>query len=116
MYIQGIPPKEIADTLHLNKVAMRRYMHMVRTRIRLTDYTFSPEVRREVAQSTVNKIMVENADSRDPNRQRLALLAASKVLNDPEVRAIAEPLDMDKIEKIGGGKIVDITSILAPKE
>ena len=116
LYFAGYKPKEIQAIVGISERQARRLMFRMRAQIDLTDYAFSPQVRRDIANSALTKTVIENINNGDVRGRKIAMDAAKAILKDKEVQQLTEPkeLDVTAIEKIGGGKVIDISRVLAP--
>ena len=81
----GIKPGRAANIMHTTLKKINNSEEMSAEVKRLMDTaTLSAEVRKKLVRSSLNKLIVENVDSEDIKRQRLALDAIKQASSDPE--------------------------------
>lgn len=79
-------PSEAAKSVGMSLVKIRNSEAMQEAIKALKDtFTIPPEMRRTMVRNGLNKLFLENIESEDPKRQRIALDTAKQIAADPEI-------------------------------
>jgi hypothetical protein len=109
-------PAELAEQLNIGVGRAFRLFNTVQTQITIDQFGIKDkDIRRELARSAVNRMVIENISTADPKRQAIALKALQMMHDDPFTgitESAGEP-DWDGINQIGGGglKVEDVITI-----
>lgn len=83
----GIPPGRAANIMHTSLKRIHSSEEMTRVITELTNTAnLNAEIRKKMVRAGLNKIFMENVDSDDIKRQKLALDTAKQIAADPEIQ------------------------------
>lgn len=109
----------IQELFQLNPYKAEALYSSAKASLTIEEYAeknWPPELKREYIRAAAFKIAVTNAESDDPRRHKMALMAISHIEKDPSIglRGDGKPPSWDRLADVGG--VIDVGSILDTSE